>query len=170
MNKIRKIIKKTLKEIFDKLEMPTNYKVAKISNGFLYSFENNEINYGVEIKKVKNEKIDPIMVPDENIKIVIFNTEEKYNVNFGVLLNGKLSDDIKTNKFNTINIISFIFAIMNDFINNNNVKIITYYATKQRDKIYKYIYNKYLKDNFIFYSAKETPFYDRFLIKKELIK
>lgn len=169
MNIIRKEIRKILKEIFDKFEMPKDFEIIQSGSDTIYKFIHNDINYAVEIKLVM--LVNDIMMPDENIKKILLDTKEKYAINFGILLsNNEISDNVQTNKFDTIKIISYVYAIMDDFINKNNAKIITYYATKQRDLIYNYIYNKHLKNDFFFYSAKASPFYDRFLIKKELIK
>ena len=171
MNTIKKIIKNILLEIFDNLDIPKEFKIIKNENDIIYKFIHKDIDYGIEFKIVKNKNINDIMIPDEKIKKIIFNTKNKYHIAFGVLINDtQVSDNMQTNKYEAIEVINNVNAIINDFINKNNVKVITYYATKKRDSIYKYIYDKHLKNNFFFYTAKETPFYDRFLIKKELIK
>ena len=165
---IRKLIREVIEELFDKIELPKNFEIINKSNSIIYKFVFNEIIYGVEFSKAA--PTDEIMAPDKRIMNIINNCEEKFVINFGLLTkSNEIESGAETNQNNAVQIIDSVCALIKHFIKINDVKIIIYYATKKRDLIYKYIYNKHLKNDFVFYSAKEKFFYDRFLIKKELI-
>ena len=150
--------------------MPDNFNIIKDANSTTYNFENTNVTYAAKFTLLENKNISNIMVPNKGVMNIILNIKNKYNVDFGILTTGGISDNIQTNKYNTVLVINNVCAIIKDFINKNDVEIIMYYATGKRDSIYKYVYDKYMKNDFTYYTAKEKPFYDRFLIRKDLIK
>jgi len=169
MKFVREIIQEIITEIFDTIELPDGIEIIKSSQNLtIYKFVFNNIIYGVGFGKITNT--DGMIINDNKIKDLI-SSLEKYSVNFGTLdKNNQISDDIETNEYKAIKIISFVGAIIREFIKNNKVDVISYFAKDTRDDVYKYIYKKYLKNDFFYYTAKESPFYDRIFIKKEFVQ
>jgi hypothetical protein len=170
MKRIRRIIKEIISEIFDVIELPDNYEIINPdTNTIIYKFIYDDIIYGVKFGKIIN--IEGMIIQDEKIKDIISNSDRKYYISFGVMnSSGQISDGMNTNKHDAIKIISFVSAIIKEFIKNKDADIISYFSDNDRNSVYKYIYNKFLKNDFLYYTAKEKKYYDRFLIKKDLLK
>lgn len=164
---IRKLIKEVIVELFDSNDIPDELELIENSeNKKTYKFTYNKIDYGISFYKVLN--INGMIINDEKIKNILSKSKNIFYINFGTVKNGQISDDVLTNENEPIKILSFIKNIFLNFIKENEVDAITYFAKNNRDNIYKYIYNKFLKNDFYYYTAKEKEFYDRVFIKKEL--
>lgn len=166
MKSIKLEIRKILFELFDKLEMPKDIKKINIVNGFINKFQYEGVKYGVEFTRF--DIASELMAPDVQMRNLIAGLNSKYSVSFGVLDDSDmLSDDIMTNQHSATKVIGYVFSIIIDFINKNNVEVFSYYSSNKRDLIYEYLYDKYLKNDFKRYTAKEMPGYNRYFIKNK---
>jgi hypothetical protein len=164
---LRKIIKDIVKETFDNInDLPINLRKEEGENKIYYKFPFNNIEYAVEISKLTD--IGNTQMPDEKLKNFVLEKSNGFIFSFGIIKNGIYYDVIDTKENKAIKIISFVAAIINKFLKENDVNVITFHAESSRDKIYDYIYRKYLKDEFKYYTAKEKSNYNRFYIKNDL--
>ena len=162
---LKKFIANILNEIFDTLKEPEN--LTEIRSG-LYKFTFKDIDYGIEF--ISFADIGDMMVPDKTIKEKIINAKNKYIFSFGLMDDNNVIDNVKTNFYNSIDILNFIIFITKKFVENNNVEVLSYTPTSSgRLKVYKLIYEKLFKDYFTYYSAKDGAVgYNVFLISKSI--
>jgi len=157
---------KLLLEIIDNLILPNEYTKTIKGNEIKFTFKDGDLVYYVAFLKIKD--IGKIMIPDTELYELIKNLDNKYYLDFGVVIDGQNVNDIKTNKNNSITIFKYVFAIIEEFIKENEVNVLTYYTYDlSRDRIYDFFINKFLKEKFFYYSKDKKPTTNKFLINKK---
>ena len=136
---------KLLLEVFNKIgELPDNLK----QEGNTFYFTNDGIDYYVEFKEFNENYKLSRTITDDNKKIIDKIPNGKYIVEFGVVINNKFISNIDLKNSKSIRVLNYIISIINYFIKENDVNLISYFAESKRLNIYSNIFEKLFSNNF----------------------
>lgn len=145
---LRKIIREILEEVFDNPTFPKDTEILTSSDYIVYKFKTSKRNYAVSF--TKKEKILEIVMPkDEKAKEVIRNSKSIYLLSWGLFDKSRPSepfDEIDTKAGEEIYVFDSVFAIILDFLKKHDPEIIFYWAIDKRERIYKQMVNKLMKN------------------------
>ena len=163
-NAVRNIIRKFINEIFDSHKLPDNYTEQ---NG-VYYFENDGFKYYVKFEPFST--VGKYMVTDEKLFKVINESVNKFVVDFGIIENGEMKYNVKTNSNNPISLIKLVIGIIIKFCKENNVDVLSYVPNSdERDIVFNKALEKLLPNEYFRYRAKEMQAYNVFIISKKLL-
>lgn len=169
----RKMVRKILREEFildeslDPMVMPETLECFKEGGDTLCVFNTEHNSYGIRFTEFSDA--DPFMVPDEKIRKIIEDTPNKHTIKWGLFVNGEILQHKNTRAKEPNTVLMNIFAVIDKFIKENGVNIIGYSAETKRRRIYKIIFDKFFKNIFSYYTAKEQNGYNIYWINKKLM-
>jgi len=164
---LRLIIRKIINEVFHDVKSETNYHCEKTSSHSICKFNYEGHEYGVIFRKI--DETPEIFIKGENILKAFDTATNKYLIDFGVIINNEIDTKTTTNFQNPFSVIKTVIVIVKDFIKDNNVQILGYFAEEKRARVYKSIYDNLLKDDFVLYQKKQNEFFPTYFIKKDLL-
>lgn len=165
--KIRKLIFNVLLELFDTQNIPDD--VIREKNRYAFTYQGTR--YEVIFQDFSKNKSIALGLNNKQVKSAIKKSKTIFQLDFGIIdENGAFQTDIDTKQFNHIYVLNSVSALVKEFIIENNVDVLVYFAEKQRRNIYKYIYEKWMKNEFYYFEKSKIldNKYESFFIKNTL--
>lgn len=166
MNNIRKVIRKLINEIFDNINLPEDL-VEEGENRYVFKLGNYK--YWIKFEEFKKTSLNSIS--DESVLKKINSSDNKYFVNFGVVINGRNDSEIDTNEGDVIKVLVSIAGIIDFFIKKNNVKVLTFFPiSEKRKRVYLKVAENLKNDNFRILNYYKSYNSNIFLVLNEIIE